>query len=303
MTSDRVASGTLRVVGIPTFNEDATIAKVIVKALKYADTVVLVDDGGTDDTADIAEAMGVTVIRHPENKGYGEAISSLFKHVHEHGGDVLITLDGDGQHDPDDIPYLVEGLRHADLVIGSRFLEESKTDVSDRRRMGIEAITKAVKLTSGLNITDAQSGFRAYNRKAISRLRHAISSGMGMSVELLSLAVEEGIKITEVPITCHYEGLDTSTKNPWRHGLEVLTAVFQVVTEVHPLRWLGIPALILTALGALFGSYAITFYLQNKILLVNYTVLTLSLSLYGAILLSSAINFYILSRIRKEIRR
>ncbi|MBU2559244.1 MAG: glycosyltransferase family 2 protein [Bacteroidetes bacterium] len=303
MKGNGISVGIIRVVGIPAFDEEATIAKVIVKTLKYADKVVVVDDGCTDDTPEIAAALGVTVLHHQGNRGYGEAISTLFKHIHETGGDILITLDGDGQHDPDDIPHLVEGLRHADLVIGSRFLAESKTDVSKRRRRGIEAITKAVQFTSGLSLTDAQSGFRAYNRRAIDVLRHAVSSGMGMSVELLGLASAEGIKITEVPITCKYEGLDTSTHNPWKHGIEVLATVFQIVTEVQPLRWLGLPALVLTVLGALFGSYAITFFIQTKILLVNYTVVSLSLAIYGAILFSSAINFYILSRIRKEIRR
>lgn len=293
----------MRVVGVPTFEEEETIGKVVVKAQRYVDRVVVVDDGGGDYTGEIAESLGATVLRHPVNQGYGEAISSLFKYAYENDVDVLITLDGDGQHDPDDIPALLEGLQGADMVIGSRFLVGSETDVSDQRRFGIEVITRIVELTAGLALTDAQSGFRAYNRKAIEVLRHAVSSGMGMSVETLSLAIEKKLKIVEVPISCRYAGLRSSTYNPWRHGFAVLATVFQVIVEAHPLRWLGVPAVIFTILGGLFGSYAVTFFLRNRILLVNYTILSVGFLIYGAVLFFAAINFYVLSRIRTEIRK
>lgn len=293
----------MRLVGVPAFEEEATIGKVVVKAQQYVDRVVVVDDGGADYTGEIARALGAVVLTHPGNQGYGEAVSSLFKYAYENDADVLITLDGDGQHDPDDIPALLEGLQGADMVIGSRFLVGSETDIPDQRRVGIEVITKVMQLTAGLSLTDAQSGFRAYNRKAIDVLRHAVSSGMGMSVEILSLAIENKLKIVEVPISCRYAGLHTSTYSPWRHGFAVLATVFQVIVEAHPLRWLGVPALVFTLLGMFFGSYAITFFLRHGILLVNYTILAFCLSIYGAILFFSAVTFYILSRIRTEIRK
>ena len=293
----------MRVVGVPAFEEEETIGKVVVAARRFCDRVVVVDDGGGDYTGDIAEGLGATVIRHPGNEGYGASISSLFKYAYENDVDVLVTLDGDGQHDPGDIPRLLEALQDADMVIGSRFLAGSETDVSDQRRMGIEVITRVMELTAGLRLTDAQSGFRAYNRRAVDVLRHAVNSGMGMSVETLSLAIENKLKIVEVPISCRYAGLRTSTYNPWRHGFSVLATVFQVIVEAHPLRWLGVPALLFTMLGLFFWSYAITFFLRHQVLLVNYTILGVGSLIFGAIFLSSAINFYILSRIRTEIRK
>lgn len=98
----------LIVVGIPAYNEEKTIAKVVVQAKRCADQVVVCDDGSTDMTGEIAEGLGAKVIRHSKNLGYGVAIQSLFGKARELGADVMVTLDGDGQHDPSDIPVLIE---------------------------------------------------------------------------------------------------------------------------------------------------------------------------------------------------
>ena len=96
-------------VGIPAFNEENSIARVVMEAQKYADAVVVCDDGSTDLTCEIAERLGADVVRHEQNLGYGAAIKSLFERAREFDADVLVTLDGDGQHYPAEIPNVVEG--------------------------------------------------------------------------------------------------------------------------------------------------------------------------------------------------
>ncbi len=116
-------------VGIPAFNEEQSIARIIIEAQKHADTVIVCDDGSTDLTAQIAERLGADVVRHEENCGYGAAIKSLFKRALEFGADVLVTLDGDGQHDASEIPQVIEPIieGNADVVIGSRFIDAKGT--------------------------------------------------------------------------------------------------------------------------------------------------------------------------------
>ena len=115
----------LVVVGIPAYNEEKTIARVVLEAQKYADVVVVCDDGSADLTKQIAERLGADVVRHEQNSGYGAAIQTLFKRAKELRADVLVTLDGDGQHDPEEIPQLITPILtgNAEVVLGSRFHE------------------------------------------------------------------------------------------------------------------------------------------------------------------------------------
>jgi glycosyltransferase involved in cell wall biosynthesis len=113
---------------IPAYNEEKTIAKVIIKTQKYVDKVIVCDDGSKDMTSEIAERLGAIVIKHERNMGKGEALRNLFKKAMELNADIVITLDGDGQHDPDEIPSLINTLKEekADIIIGSRFLLNEK---------------------------------------------------------------------------------------------------------------------------------------------------------------------------------
>ncbi len=117
------------VVGIPAFNEEQTIARVILDAQKFAGKVVVCDDGSTDYTAKIAEGLGADVVRHEKNGGYGASIKSLFMRAHELNADVFVTLDADGQHEPNEIPCVIKPIVEgaADVVIGSRFVDKNGT--------------------------------------------------------------------------------------------------------------------------------------------------------------------------------
>ena len=223
-----------RVAGIPAYNEEATIAKVIIRARKHVDRVVVIDDGSTDDTALIAEALGALVVRHEQKRGYGAAIRSCFKVARDLKANVLVTLDADGQHDPDQMPRLVEPVNDgsADLVLGSRFLKTSDARQAPRyRKAGIRLLTRLTKGASRAQFSDAQSGFRAYSQRVFEQILPT-EEGMGVSVEILMKATEHSFRILEVPVTVRYRGLKTSTQNPFYHALEVAAYVVDELIRI-----------------------------------------------------------------------
>ena len=177
---------------IPCFNEEKTIGSVVLKAKQFVDEVVVIDDGCTDDTARVAEIAGATVLRHGGNKGYGAAVKSCFKYARDHDFDVMTILDGDGQHDADEIQSVMKSVTKdgADVAVGSRFLDDKKTMVPLYRRFGIRVLTGLTNAGSKNQnhvITDGQSGFRAYSKKAIMNL-DPCDCDMGVSAEILMQA-------------------------------------------------------------------------------------------------------------------
>jgi len=153
-------------IGIPAFNEEKNITKIITLLQRKFDTIIVCNDGSKDLTGEIAEKMGVVVINHKKNLGYGGSIRSLFLKAKEMGLEALITFDGDGQHRIEDIDVVLEKIKNndADIVIGSRFLNEKNSqNVPRYREIGIKTITKISNLSSKSNLTDSQSGFRDEN--------------------------------------------------------------------------------------------------------------------------------------------
>ncbi|MEM3485520.1 MAG: glycosyltransferase family 2 protein, partial [Candidatus Methanomethyliaceae archaeon] len=157
---------------IPAYNEERNIASVLLKTMKYVDKVIVCDDGSLDMTGEIAERLGAEVIRHERNMGYGAALRSLFKRSAELDPDVMVTIDADSQHNPEDIKRLTDPVLkgEADIVIGSRLLVEGDNGMPKYRKIGVEAITKLAKAASYEGLTDAQSGFRAYSMRAVKSL-------------------------------------------------------------------------------------------------------------------------------------
>ncbi|RLE48629.1 MAG: glycosyltransferase family 2 protein, partial [Candidatus Methanomethylicota archaeon] len=236
---------------IPAYNEENTIAKVILKTKKYVDKIIVCDDGSTDMTAEIAEALGAEVIRHERNMGYGAAIGSLFQRAREENADIMITLDADGQHDPDDIPRLIKPImdQEADIVIGSRFLTKD-VEIPAYRKIGIKVINWIMRAKAKA-ITDTQSGYRAYSKRALQLIKPA-EMGMGVSTEILLKAEQSNLKIKEVPIRISYKVEQPSTINPLTHALDVIFSTIKQLSIRHPLMFYGIPGAIslLVALGA-----------------------------------------------------
>lgn len=241
---------------IPAFKEEETIKSIIEQTLPYVDTIVVCDDGSNDLTANIAENMNAEIIRHPSNLGYGAAIRSLFQRSKDLNADIIITLDADGQHNPQEIPKLIDPILNekADIVLGSRLLEsDSMPSYPFYRRLGIRAITKLTNLVSTFELKDAQCGFRAYNRKAIDNLILK-ENGMGISVEIIIKANDLELKVLEIPVSCAYKEVkNPSTQNPLTHGLNVLHTILRVKIREKPtvLRVPGIIS-ILTGLSIFF---------------------------------------------------
>ncbi len=215
------------IAGIPAYNEDRFIGEIVQKAKKYADEVIVVDDGSTDFTTQKAEAAGATVIRHEVNKGAGAATETCFNAARLRDADVLITLDGDGQHDPNEIAQVAVPvlLGEADVVVGSRFIADHR-HMPAYRKLGINIINWLFNLGCKAVVHDTQSCFRAYGRKAIQSLR-SNEQGFGFSVDLLIQSREKKLSITEVPISCIYHSA-SHTANPITHGFGVAFTVIKL---------------------------------------------------------------------------
>ncbi len=294
----------LLVVGIPAHNEEKSIAKVVLEAKKYADKVVVCDDGSSDLTGSIAEALGAEVIRHEENFGYGVALRSLFERARDLGAEILVTLDADGQHRPEEIPSLVTPILQgeADLAIGSRFLcgerKGKRTVESWYRRLGIRLITKVSNAASRSDLKDAQSGFRAYNRQALAALS-MLEAGMGASVEILLQARNNGLRITEVAATCNYDSRESS-KNTVRHGASVLMSLLKLVVEDKPLIFLGLPGILSLISGTFFGVWMLRSYAVTHRIIISLALASMTFVFLGFFFLSTAITLYAIQRVVKR---
>ncbi|MGA2159307.1 MAG: glycosyltransferase family 2 protein [Dehalococcoidia bacterium] len=211
---------------IPCLNEERFIGGVVARAVKYVNKVIVVDDGSSDNTSQAATQAGAEVIRHPASRGAGAATKTGLEASLKLGADIIVTLDGDNQHDPDEIPNVLKPFANgeADLVIGSRFLKEAC--VPFFRKLGIDLITGLYNAGHKEKIVDGQSGFRAYNRRAAEAM-NITYPGFGFSIQTLVQARKKGLKIAEAPISCIYHDAG-STEHPFVHGLTVALAVIKI---------------------------------------------------------------------------
>ncbi len=191
---------------IPVYNEASHIEPVLTEVLKYAEHILVVDDGSTDETpAILAEFPQVQVIRHPINRGYGAGLVSAFQAAIEGNYDGLVTLDCDGQHEPSLIPQIGSRLADADIVSGSRYLkifDPSQVPPIERRRINIE-VTRWLNECLNLNLTDGFCGFKAYKTPALSKF-DITDFGYAMPLQLWVQAVEHSLTIVEEPVPLIY---------------------------------------------------------------------------------------------------
>ena len=239
------------IAAIPAYNEEKYIGTVVLKTRQYAGEVIVVDDGSTDRTGNVARLAGASVIQHKRNKGYGASIQTLLAEVRKRDPDILILLDADSQHNPDEIPSLIKPISAGfDLIIGSR--EQQSSNIPRYRRIGQRALSYFSRILSGEKVTDSECGLRAFSSKAIAELK-LTQNGMAISAEMIAAAVEKGLKIKEVPISAIYTK-DGSTLNPLVHGLGNLVAIINMISERRPLLLFGLFGLILTVLGLIAGA-------------------------------------------------
>jgi len=286
---------------IPAFNEAKTIVEIINKSKKYAHSVIVYDDGSADETFELATAAGANVIKSPKNTGYGSAIRALFQAAREQNADIMVTLDSDGQHDPDQIPDVIEPIKQGfDIVLGSRYLRNNdKVKVPKIRSFGIKTITKLAQSASYKGITDSQSGFRAYSKNALSK-KNLFEDGMAVSTEILLRASEKKLSTTEVPITVNYDLKDTSTHDPLTHGIRVLYSVFQFISLRHPLAFYGLPGIVLLVISAFIMRNALNLFSKTGYVSTNMILIAVGIAVVGVVLLATAAILYTLIALLKD---
>ncbi len=217
---------------IPAYNEETSICSVVIEARHYADAVVVIDDGSTDNTARLADGAGATVIRHDRNRGKACAIMTAFNAAEEFQCDALVLLDGDGQHDPHEIPGLIAPLRadQADVVVGSRFLD-IKNPIPFYRTIGQRILNLATHLGSGLFCSDSQCGYRALNRRAFTAIsfQETFLHGLAVESEMQFEIAAAGLRLAEVPVYVRYD--EKARRSPIKHGFGVLYRVVAITAR------------------------------------------------------------------------
>jgi len=286
-------------IGLPAYNEEKNIASVITKLKKITDSIIVCDDGSSDMTSEISKNLGAVVISHKKNMGYGAALRTIFQKSVELDSDILVTFDADGQHRVEDINKILQPLENneADVVIGSRFLD-NESKIPNYRKIGIKVITKVTNASLKKKLTDSQSGFRAYNKQALTQISPS-EMGMGISTEILIKASSKGLRIAEIPITVLYHD-DSSTHNPVSHGTSVLVSTIKFTSIEHPLKFYGIPSIIFLIIGSAFTYSAVQYYVEIGRLNTNLTLIGAGAILIGLVLLIAAILLYSLVSIVRE---
>jgi len=281
----------MNLVCIPAFNEESCLGGVITEAKKHADSVVVCDDGSSDDTSKIAVSHGAELIRNEKNLGKGAAMKSLFDYAKSHNADLVVMIDGDGQFKASEIPLLIKPiLKGYDIVIGNRLKKNS--EMPNYRLFGNKVLDKMTNIASDLPFEDTQSGFRSYSKKAINSISIQ-SNGFGSDAEILVNASHKGLKITDVPVTVLYNiGTKTSTKNPVSHTTEVILSLIELISIKRPLSYLGIPGIVLLVLGIIFSIMVISLFNETRYFSIPYMLLTIGSFTMGLILVMMSILLF-----------
>lgn len=279
----------MRVAVIPAHNEAATIGTVVLQTQPHVETVIVIDDGSTDKTAEIAQLAGARVCSHDQNKGKGAAIQTGFELGMTDDADTLVFLDGDGQHDPDSIPALVEPIENgeSDLVIGSRTKQGIGT-APRHRKVGRGILNTITNAVNGTEVTDTQSGFRAMRAGLIEEMIFE-DTGMGIESTLLTEAVGAGAQVSEIPVQEHYPKTASSNHNPISHGVAVLSSILKIVRREHPLLVFGIIGAISLLLGGYLGYDTTTHYWATQVFWPGRAMLSMLFAIIGTQLITAAL--------------
>jgi glycosyltransferase involved in cell wall biosynthesis len=222
---------------IAAYNNGLFVRDIVLRARKYSDGVIVANDASHDNTSKAAEDAGAMVVNHTVNQGYGVSIRDCFEVAKANRADIVVTLDGDNQHFPEEIPLLVAPIINgeAEFVIGSRFMG-GHTNMPRYRKIGIYIINWLFNIGSSQKITDSQCGFKAYSRKVVDEFP-ITEPRMGASVEIPIKIRAKGIRIKEVSVSCSYHS-DGSSLNPIWHALGVICVAvkFRLLVEWQKLQ-------------------------------------------------------------------
>jgi glycosyltransferase involved in cell wall biosynthesis len=243
-------------VAIPCLDEERNIGSLVIQAKRWASEVIVVDDGSHDETSLIAEAAGAIVVRHESNQGKGAAMNSAFAVALGRDADVLVVMDGDGQHKASEIPIVARPVvaGEADISVGSRHLTQAEGEIPTVRKVGQTVVTTATNLGSGVQLTDSQSGFRAFSRRALETMTFS-SRGFAVESEMQFLALDRDLRVVEVPIEAVYR--DPPKRNVFRHGLVVLDGLMRLIGMHRPLLFFAVVALGSWMVGSLLARLAL----------------------------------------------
>lgn len=287
---------------IPAFNEEKIIGKVVKDCLRYSDKVIVCDDGSIDKTYEEAELAGAICLRHKKNLGKGAALKSLFNFAKNSNFEIIVTIDGDGQFLPEEIPKLVKPIKEnsADIVIGYRF--DDASEMPNYRKVGNKILNKMTNLASDLPVNDSQSGYRAYSKKVIDQIEFNLD-GFGSDSEILIDASKKGFKIHEERVKVIYDtGMKTSTKNPISHSGEVITSLLEIIAIKSPLKFIGIPGTILMFFGIVFAVNVVTVFNETRYFSIPYTMIVIAFLVIGSMLLLMSVLLFSISRISHKIK-
>ncbi len=288
----------MKVAIIPAYNEEDTIGSVVLRTKRHVDKVIVVDDGSKDKTAEVAQLAGAKVVQHLTNGGKGEALKTGFEAAEKLKADVVVCLDADAQHNPDDIPRVIAPIlsHEADMVIASRYLDEEHTKKIPRyRRLGLWVLTRTTNFGSSIKVTDTQCGFRAFSIDALGKFGFR-QTGFSIESEMLEDAIESGLRIKEVSIPIRYEGLDTSTEKPAKHGLGVLNFIINTVREKRPLFYFGVSGAILLVIGLIFAIISVEWYFRYGFIPFATSLAAAVTKLLGALSVFAGLILHSISR-------
>ena len=288
---------------IPALNEETAIGSVVLRAKLHADTVLVIDDGSHDKTARVAELAGAIVIRHDRNMGKGMALRQAFLRAREMKADILVCLDGDGQHNPDEIPRMLIPIKNgeADMVIGSRFLD-IKSDIPRYRRAGQTVLTSLTNTVSVTKVTDSQSGFRAFSKKAIDSMSLE-ENGIGIESAMQRAADDSGLRIAEVPITCRYDIEHISKMGSVRHGFTVVNTVLKIVEERRPLFFFGSVGTGLVIFGVALGIWVVEVYSRTGQFAIGTSLIGILLLIVGILSVFVGLMLDAISKVLKRMAK
>lgn len=286
---------------IPALNEETAIGSVVLRAKQHVDTVLVIDDGSTDATSAIARLAGAEVIRHEKNQGKGIALRNAFLRARELHAGILVCLDGDGQHNPDEIPGLIAPIQSgdADMVIGSRFLD-IHSEIPRYRRAGQKVLTSLTNTVSATKVTDSQSGFRAFSKKAIDSIPLEVD-GIGIESAMQRAADDLNLRIAEVPITCRYDIEHASKMGSVRHGFSVVHTILKILEERRPLFYFGSVGIGLVIVGVALGIWVVEVYSRSGQFAIGTSLIGILLLIVGILAVFVGLMLDAISKILVKI--